>query len=76
MSQVAVRLAKDFLDKGYDIRAIERAILNSRTYQLTSATNETNRLDKNCYAHSYIRPMMAQVVLDVINAALGTSVDA
>ena len=55
-------LAKDFLDHNFDIRYIERAILNSRTYQLTSKTNETNRLDKINYAHSYIRPLMAEAV--------------
>lgn len=66
-------LAKDFLDHKFDIRYIERTVLNSRTYQLTSATNESNRLDKNNYSHSYIRPMMAEVVVDVLNAATGTT---
>src|SRR5207253_3061783 len=53
------------------IRAMERKILLSRTYQLTSKTNATNKLDRNNYAHSYIRPMMAEVMVDVINSALG-----
>jgi len=52
---------------------MERTILNSRTYQLSSQPNETNKLDKNNYAHSYLRPMMAEVVVDVLNAALGTT---
>jgi hypothetical protein len=46
-------------------------ILNSRTYQLSSKTNETNGADKVNYARSYPRPMMAEVVLDVLNSALG-----
>jgi hypothetical protein len=66
-------LAKDFTDHRYDIRHIERTILNSRTYQLSSKTNETNKLDRNNYAHGYVRPMMAEVVVDVINAALGAT---
>lgn len=65
-------LAKDFLEHNFDIRHMERVILNSRTYQLSSKTNETNKLDRNNYAHSYIRPMMAEAVVDVLNAALGT----
>jgi len=66
-------LAKEFADQKYDIRHVERLVLNSRVYQLSSKTNETNRLDKNNYAHSYIRPMMAEAVVDVLNTALGVT---
>lgn len=66
-------LAKEFADHKYDIRHIERVVLNSRVYQLSSKTNTTNRLDKNNYAHAYIRPMMAEAVVDVLNSALGVS---
>jgi len=44
--------------------------LQSRTYQLSSAANASNKLDRNNYSHAYIRPMMAEVVLDVLNSAL------
>src|SRR5205814_10381470 len=57
---------------GYDIRHLERTILLSRTYQLGYETNETNGLDKNNFSHAYIRPLMAEQVVDVLNAALGT----
>jgi Protein of unknown function (DUF1549)/Protein of unknown function (DUF1553) len=66
-------LAKDFAEHGNDLRYIERVILTSRTYQLSAKANETNRLDKNNYARSYIRPMMAEAVVDVLNSALGTT---
>jgi hypothetical protein len=66
-------LAKDFVEHKYDIRHIERTILQSRVYQLSSATNSSNRLDRNNYSHAYIRPMMAEVVLDVLNTALGVT---
>src|SRR5205085_517082 len=36
-------LAKDFIEHKYDIRHLERRILSSRTYQLSSLTNETNK---------------------------------
>jgi len=66
-------LAAEFTKGNYNIRAIEKAILMSRTYQLSSTPNETNKLDKVNFARGYIRPMMAEVVVDVLNAALGTS---
>src|SRR5262245_29043181 len=66
-------LAKDFVDHNYDIRHIERTILNSRTYQNSSTPNATNRFDKVNFARSYVRPMMAEVVVDVVNDAIGTS---
>ncbi|MGF1577883.1 MAG: DUF1549 domain-containing protein [Gemmataceae bacterium] len=64
-------LAEDFAKHNYDIRYIERIILNSRTYQLSSKTNETNKLDNNNFSHAYTRPMLAEVSLDIINQALG-----
>jgi hypothetical protein len=66
-------LAQDFIASKFDIRALERKILNSRTYQLTSKTNDTNKFDRINYAHSYVRPMMAEVVVDVLNSALGAT---
>jgi hypothetical protein len=68
-------LAADFVEHKFDIRHMERTILNSRVYQLSSTMNETNTLDRNNYAHSYVRPMMAEVVVDVLNSALGVVED-
>jgi hypothetical protein len=64
-------LAQDFIDHRYDIRYIERTVLSSRVYQLASTTNDTNRLDKNNYSHAYVRPMMAEAVVDALDTALG-----
>ncbi len=66
-----MRLAEDFTESGYDIRKLERTILLSRTYQLSYVPNDTNKFDKNNFSHAYIRPMMAEQVVDVLNAALG-----
>jgi hypothetical protein len=66
-------LAKDFVESKYDIRKLERTILNSRTYQLTHVANAGNRLDRKNYSHSFVRPLMAEVVVDVLNEALGTT---
>jgi hypothetical protein len=66
-------LAREFIASGYNIRKLERDILLSRTYQTSSTTNATNKFDKVNYAHAYVRPMMAEVFVDVLNEALGTS---
>ncbi len=64
-------LAADFAASGFDVRKLERTILLSRTYQLSAQPNETNAFDKNNFAHSYVRPLMAEQVVDVLNSALG-----
>jgi hypothetical protein len=48
-----------------------RLILNSRAYQLSSIPNDSNALDDRFYAHHYPKPMLAQVLLDAINQAVG-----
>ena len=66
-------LASDFVDSKFDIRALEKKILMSRTYQTSSTPNETNKFDKNNYARGYVRSMMAEVTVDVLNSALSVS---
>jgi Protein of unknown function (DUF1549)/Protein of unknown function (DUF1553) len=66
-------LAKEFIEHKFDIQHIERTILNSRVYQLSSLPNASNRLDRNNYSHSFVRPMMAEVVVDALNSALGVT---
>ncbi len=65
------QIAKEFVESKFDIRRIEKRILMSRTYQLSAKPNETNKFDKSNFARSYIRPMMAEAVIDVLNSALG-----
>jgi hypothetical protein len=66
-------LAKDFIESKYDIRKLERTILLSRAYQLTSTANETNKFDRNNFSHCQVRPLMAEVVVDVLNTAIGVT---
>ena len=60
-------LADAFVKNGFDTKHVIRQILNSRTYQLSAAPNETNQLDDRFFSRFYPRPMMAQVLLDVLN---------
>jgi hypothetical protein len=64
-------LATDFIAHDYDIRYLERTILLSNTYQRSTVPTESNKFDKNNFARGYIRPMMAEVVVDVLDAATG-----
>ena len=65
-------LADDFVQSGFDTKHVIRRILNSRTYQLSAEPNETNELDDRFFSRFYPRPMMAQVLLDVLNDVTGT----
>ena len=60
-------LADDFVQSGFDTKHVIRTILNSRTYQLSAEPNETNQLDDRFFSRFYPRPMMAQILLDVVN---------
>jgi hypothetical protein len=66
-------LAKDFVEHNFDIRHLERTILLSRSYQLSAIPNASNRHDRKNYSRAYLRPMMAEVVADVLNSALGVT---
>lgn len=66
-------LAEEFIRSGYDTKHIIKLILNSRTYQLSAAPNETNELDDRFFSRFMPRPLMAQVLLDVLNDVTGTS---
>ncbi len=71
--QLLDALARAFVASGYDVRKLERDVLTSRTYQLSPLTNASNRHDRTNFSHAYVRPMMAEVVVDVVNAALGVT---
>jgi hypothetical protein len=68
-------LARDFISHGFDMRRLERTILSARAYQLSSRPNNTNREDKTHYSRALARPMMAEVVVDVLSSALGVAED-
>jgi hypothetical protein len=59
-------LAEYFSESGYNIRSLFKLIVSSRTYQLTSASNDTNRADLSNYSHALSRPLNAEILLDAI----------
>lgn len=66
-------LAEELIRSGYDTKHIIKLILNSRTYQLSAEPNETNELDDRFFSRFMPRPLMAQVLLDVLNDVTGAS---
>ena len=59
-------LARDFREHGYDLRHLMKRIVLSRTYQLSSGPNETNRDDVVNYSRSLPRTFDAEVLLDAV----------
>jgi hypothetical protein len=68
-------LAADFREQGYDIRRLERTILMSRAYQRSSDPSEGNHEDNGNFARAMPRPLMAEVLVDALNDALGATGD-
>ena len=68
-------LAEQFVAHGYDVRWLERAILNSRAYQRSSEPCDGNLDDHEHFARAEPRPMMAEVLVDALNKALGVAGD-
>ena len=64
-------LTHDFVKHGFDIRQTIRAIMNSRSYQLTTEPNASNRADATNYSHNQIRRLTAEQLLDSQSEATG-----
>jgi hypothetical protein len=57
-------LNAEFVGHKYDLKHLMRVILNSRAYQLSSATKPANATDTRFYSHYYARRLPAEVLLD------------
>ena len=65
-------LAKKLTEYNYDFRKLIRDICTSRTYQLESKTNESNKMDVKNFSHANIRRIRAEVLLDSISQVTDT----
>jgi len=65
-------LSKKFVAYNYDFRKLVRDICTSRTYQLSSRTNETNASDETNFSHGMVRRIRAEVLLDCISQVTAT----
>jgi hypothetical protein len=64
-------LAATLVKENFDLKALTRIILNSRTYQLSSTPNASNRDDEQLGSHFRVRRLPAEVLLDAISKATG-----
>lgn len=64
-------LASDFIAHGYDLRELIRRIAESRTYQLSSRPNASNKRDEQNYSRSLFKPMESEVLADAISQITG-----
>jgi hypothetical protein len=65
-------LAKHFIEYKFDFKRVVRDICTSRTYQLSTVTNETNAFDERNFSHATLRRIRAEVLLDCITQATQT----
>ncbi len=65
-------LNREFVNHGFDLRHVMKLIMNSRAYQLSSATQNGNEVDTRFYSHYYARRLPAEVLLDAIATGTGT----
>ena len=67
-------LTKDFSDSNFDLRHLIRAIVSSRTYQLSFKPNEWNADDEVNFSRALPRRLSAEELFDSVNVASGTKV--
>ncbi len=64
-------LTKDFIDRGFDLRHLMRAIVNSRTYQSSLTSNSWNINDTDNFSHAAPRRLSAEELMDALTMATG-----
>ncbi len=62
-------LAEHFVESGYDLKQLVRAIMVSRLYQLDSQPTPENASDRRFYSHYYVKRLPAEPLLDAIDTA-------
>ncbi len=71
-AELLAALSQKFIDYNYDFKQLVRDICTSRTYQLSTATNETNKRDDRNFSHAALRRIRSEILLDSITQATDT----
>jgi len=66
-------LAAAFVDSGWDVRRLERAILMSRAYARSPMPTETSAPHPDLFAHAAVRPLAPEQMLDSLARATNSS---
>lgn len=70
--QLLNALAQDFIESGYDLRALQREIVNSNAYQLSSRYNGTwDVANQTLFGRKLVRRLWAEEVHDAIAQSSG-----
>lgn len=64
-------LAEHFVQSGFDLKQLMRAIMVSRLYQLDSQPTEQNASDSKFYSHFKVKRLSAEPLLDAIDHVTG-----
>jgi hypothetical protein len=62
-------LTSAFVEHHYDLKWLQREILNSRTYQLNWMPNSTNSFDERNFSHAIPRRLPAEMAFDAVRLA-------
>lgn len=65
-------LGQKFTEYKYDFKKLVRDICTSRTYQFSTATNDTNASDTKNFSHASLRRVRAEILLDMISQVTDT----
>lgn len=71
--ELLTELVRGFIDSGFDLKWLHRAIANSHTYQRSWVANDTNRNDSRHFSRALLRRLPAEVVVDAIDVATASS---
>ncbi len=71
-AELLAALSAKFTDYNYDFKQLVRDICTSRTYQLSTATNETNKKDDRNFSHASLRRIRSEILLDAITQVTDT----
>ena len=64
-------LSRHMVDVKFDMRAFTKTLLQSRVYQLGSASNDSNRDDQQNFSHAAYKAIPAEALLDAISQTTG-----
>jgi hypothetical protein len=73
--ELLAALEKHFVESGFDLKELVRAITRSSTYQLSATPRQHNLGDRQNYSRYYPRRLPAEVMLDAIDQLAGTQTD-
>src|SRR5205823_195106 len=71
--QLLAKLSQYLADQKFDLKTLMRQILQSQTYQRSSAPLAGNAADKRFYSHYYPKRLMAEVALDAASQVSGVA---